>query len=260
VSLHKEQGSTALGPVRAAHRAGRWAGRWAKLAPSLDLRSCSIAWGGKGGKKKEGMGGPSQGSCEAAEMAQPLEQDRVGNDHFRSRLIANAGERLRRLTRKMLRDYPGLRRWEQTDDVLQNALLRLYLALEQTRPESVRHFYGLAARHIRRELIDLAQYHLGRQGHHTEGGGETVDDLRSPLDGKPGEAASPESLEAWTRFHQAVEGLPDEEREIFDLLWYQTLTQEQATAVLGVSLRTVKRRWQAARVRLVQALGDDPPV
>ena len=49
----------------------------------------------------------------------------------RSELLSHASQRLECLTRKMLRDYPGVHRWEQTDDVLQNASLRLYRALSE---------------------------------------------------------------------------------------------------------------------------------
>ena len=51
---------------------------------------------------------------------------RNGDDRARTELIAHACERLRTLTRRMLRGYPALRSWEQTDDVFQNAMMRLY--------------------------------------------------------------------------------------------------------------------------------------
>jgi DNA-directed RNA polymerase specialized sigma24 family protein len=47
-----------------------------------------------------------------------------------------------------------------------------------------------------------------------------------------------------------VEGLPEEEREAFDLCWYQGLTQAEAALLLSVSETTMKRRWLAARARL----------
>jgi RNA polymerase sigma-70 factor (ECF subfamily) len=50
--------------------------------------------------------------------------------------------------------------------------------------------------------------------------------------------------------------LPDEEREVVNLLWYDELTQEEVATVLNVSLRTVKRRWQSARLKLAEALGS----
>ena len=71
---------------------------------------------------------------------------------------------LERLTRRMLKDYARLRRWEQTGDVLQNALLRLHRALASERPRSVRAFLALAATQIRRELIDLSRHHFGPEG------------------------------------------------------------------------------------------------
>jgi RNA polymerase sigma factor (sigma-70 family) len=51
-----------------------------------------------------------------------------------------------------------------------------------------------------------------------------------------------------------VDALPAEEREVFDLVWFQGLSQPQAAALLGVSEATLKRRWWSARQRLHGAL------
>ncbi len=199
----------------------------------------------------------------AGETARLLDLVRQGDSQARNDIIAHACNRLRCLTSRMLKSYPGVRRWEQTDDVLQTALLRLCRALEGTQPESVRHFYNLAALQIRRGLIDLAHHYFGPQGHganhHTDGAGKAADERGGSLDGKVGEVGEPNSLGAWTDFHEAVEQLPDEERELFGLLWFEDLTQEEAATVLGVSLRTVRRRWQEARRKLAEALDDSLP-
>ena len=50
---------------------------------------------------------------------------------------------LRRQVHLMLRHFPGVQRWEQTDDVVQNALVRLWNALRDVRPPSAREFAGL---------------------------------------------------------------------------------------------------------------------
>jgi RNA polymerase sigma-70 factor (ECF subfamily) len=68
----------------------------------------------------------------------------------------------------------------------------------------------------------------------------------------------PQSIEDWTAFHEEVEKLPDEQREVFGLIWYGGLHQADAAKVLGISLATIKRRWQAARLHLHEALADDP--
>ena len=69
----------------------------------------------------------------------------------------------------------------------------------------------------------------------------------------------PVRLAEWTRFHDAAGSLPDEQREVFDLLYYQGMTQDEAAALLGVSDRTVKRRWLSARLALHDALGGQIP-
>lgn len=185
-------------------------------------------------------------------LLQRLEQ---GDHVARNEVIEHACERLRRLTRRMLRNYPGVRRWTETDDVLQGAMMRLHRSLSQVRPESTRLFFGLAATQIRRELIDLARHHFGPEGnganHHTDGG-EAVE---KSLDGR----SEPNSLIEWTNFHCQVDNLPEEQRSVFDLLWYKGLTQPEAAEVLGISLATLKRRWQSARLLIHDALKGDYP-
>jgi RNA polymerase sigma-70 factor (ECF subfamily) len=164
-------------------------------------------------------------------------------------LLAYAGERLLTLTRAMFRGFPSLHRWEQTDDVFQNSMIRFHRALMEVKVESVRHFFNLAATQVRRELLDMAKKHFGPEGiganHHTDG--IPADENGGALHDK---ASEPEDLTAWTQFHAEVEKLPPEELEVFNLLYYEGLTQEDAARVLGISFRTLKRRWPAAKVRL----------
>ena len=193
-----------------------------------------------------------------AQIQNCLDRLRRGDGAARQDLIAAACERLRRLTHRMLRDYPGVGRWEQTDDVMQNAMLRLCRALDDLPLETPRDFLRVAALQVRRELLDLARRHSGPEGlgpnHASRAGGPA----ERPPD--PGEStADPARLSAWTRFHEKVEALPDDEKDIFDLLWYQELTAAEAARVLGVSESTVKRRWQAARRRLHDLLGGELP-
>ena len=182
----------------------------------------------------------------------------AGDDAARNALLDHACDRLLRLTRKMFHARPDLRRWEQTDDVYQQAIFRLHRALSEVKPESVRHFFNLATLMIRRTLLDLAKHHLGPHGqgskHHTDG--QPADDEGGSLHDK---AEQPEDLEAWSAFHAQVEALPDEEKEVVGLLFYEGLTQQEAANVLGVSLRTVKRRWLSARCLLRQKLNETEP-
>ncbi len=180
-----------------------------------------------------------------------------------SRLITHACERLRHLAIQMLKGFPNLGRQVQADDVLNSALLRLRRALAGVSPESSRHFWDLAALQIRRELLDLARHCRGPEGHgaksHTDEAGKAADGAGGPLTSQPDRTGVPHSLEEWVRFHEAAGDLPGDEREVFNLIWYGGLTQEDVAALLGTSLRTAKRRWQSARLLLARGLSGDPP-
>jgi RNA polymerase sigma-70 factor (ECF subfamily) len=188
-------------------------------------------------------------------LEQCLERLRAGDDAARRELLAAACDRLNRLTRSMLRDYQRLRRWEETGDVLQGALVRLSRALEAVAPQTAREFYRLAALQIRRELIDLARHHFGPEGagarHESVGGDAPVGPADSTL--------GPSRLAVWAEFHEQAGALPEDEREVFDLVWYQELTHADAAALLGVSTKTVQRRWHAACRRLHEVLGGELP-
>ena len=58
---------------------------------------------------------------------------RAGDAAAREELIRTSLGRLERLARKMLRRFPTVKRWEDTGDVLQLALIRLDCALRDTR-------------------------------------------------------------------------------------------------------------------------------
>ncbi|VTU01227.1 sigma-70 family rna polymerase sigma factor : RNA polymerase, sigma-24 subunit, ECF subfamily OS=Planctomyces brasiliensis (strain ATCC 49424 / DSM 5305 / JCM 21570 / NBRC 103401 / IFAM 1448) GN=Plabr_0926 PE=4 SV=1: Sigma70_ECF [Gemmataceae bacterium] len=196
----------------------------------------------------------SDGPTNTTAITDHLSRFRRGDAGALNDLIAQAGERLRALARRMLRDYPRVRRWSQTDDVLQSALMRLCRALEQVRPATPRDFYALATAQVRRELIDLARHHAGPESaaaHHESTGGRPAADAAS-------DPHEPAALADWGEFHEQVAALPDEQREVFGLVFYQGLTQDAAADVLGVGLRTVQRRWQAALLGLHRLRKGEP--
>jgi RNA polymerase sigma factor (sigma-70 family) len=180
----------------------------------------------------------------------------AGDKSAHETLLDHACDRLLRLTRKMFYGYPNLRRWEQTDDVFQNALVRLHRALAEVKVESVRHFFNLAAVQVRRELLDLSKHHYGPEGeaanHHTDG---------IPADQDGGSlhdrAEEPDDLSGWSGFHAHVEKLPEDEQEVVNLIFYEGLTQDEAARVLEISVRTLKRRWQSAKLKLHEELNRD---
>jgi RNA polymerase sigma-70 factor (ECF subfamily) len=177
----------------------------------------------------------------------------------REELIAVTSSRLHRLVERMLRQNFGrLARWEDADDVLQNAHLRLCRVLRDVAPATPLDFMRLATLQVRRELIDLSRHYFGPNGegarHHSIG--ESAD-TPSPGFESPDSTYNPVRLAEWTDFHEAVEHLPPAEREVTELLWYQGLTQDEAAGLLGVDVRTVKRRWLRAKLALHAVIRSD---
>jgi RNA polymerase sigma-70 factor (ECF subfamily) len=189
-----------------------------------------------------------------------LDALRAGDPAAKEDLLRVTRERILLMVRRMLHRYPDIRRWEESDDVLQNVLLRLHRTLAKVPLESPRHFLALAAVQVRRELIDLARHYFGPQG---VGANHATPDATCP-DAALAEAAYAGPADdcgarvSWQELHEQTAALPDEERESVDLLWYHGMSQQEAAALLGVSVRTVRRRWQAARLRLAVALRGEP--
>lgn len=199
-------------------------------------------------------------SLPVTELQACLDRLREGDLTAQDELLRHAYDRLKRLTRKMLKGFPGVKRWAETDDVLQNALIRLLRALQAVRPAGVREFFGISTEQIRRELLDLARHYFGPQGlgtkHATNADGDPV---KGHAYDRPDQSHEPSTLAMWCEFHQQVNELPPDEREVVGLLFYQELTQVEAAALLQVTVRTVQRRWQAALLKLHQILKGQWP-
>jgi len=192
-----------------------------------------------------------------------LERLAAGDLSARDTIIELCAERLRVLAHRMLSRFPNVRRWDDTDDVFQNAAMRLHRALGQMSIESPRSVMALAATQIQRELIDLARRHAGPSSfaanHATNlgrPGAPSGIDASHDVSDAPDPAAS---LDRWTQFHDAIASLPDELREIFHLVWYLDADQKTIAGLLGCSERTVKSRWREAREAVRAALDGHAP-
>jgi RNA polymerase sigma-70 factor (ECF subfamily) len=197
------------------------------------------------------------------EIADLLERLRRGDEEARGPLVAEAYDCFRGLARRMLRGSGRLRRWVQTDDVMQGAALRLDRALRGAVPGSPLHYYRLTVLQIRRELIDLARHYFGPQGpaakHHTDPEGKAADRPGGPLQDRAGPADDLMSLEPWTRLHRKAEELPQPEREVFELRWYRGLKPGEVARALNVSPSVAQRAWQRALRWLDEQLGGQWP-
>lgn len=152
--------------------------------------------------------------------------------------------RVETLARAMFKKFPRVGRFVDVEDVIQNSLVRLLSAFRDIRPASTRDFYALVNTLIRRELLDLAKHYYSVRGLGTNlaaasvGEGEAEVTAMAPSD--------PADLELYTAFHEAIDRLPAEEREVIGLTYYHGWTQAEVADLFQVSVRTVQRWNQSA--------------
>jgi RNA polymerase sigma-70 factor (ECF subfamily) len=169
-------------------------------------------------------------------------------------LLDRAVRRLRLLCATLLyRSYPRLTHPPlnlETDELLDGVVERLLKALREVRPQTVRQFFALATQHMRWQLNDLAR---------------RLDEQPAAAALAEGSVAAPPSSSGSgltpnaRRMLEAIDGLPEAEREVFDLIRIQGMTYAEAAGVVGVSEKTVQRRLNRARLLLSEQLADLRP-
>src|ERR1700694_2313974 len=137
----------------------------------------------------------------------------------------------------------------QPDEMLGAVEERLLKAMRAVRPQTVRQFFALANQHMRWELNDLAR---------------RLDEQPSVLELQEGLVPAPASSGSGLtpngrRMLEAIDNLPEDEREVFGLVRVQGVTQTEAAQVLGVSAVPVKRRLNRGLRLLTENLADLRP-
>jgi RNA polymerase sigma-70 factor (ECF subfamily) len=168
-------------------------------------------------------------------------------------LIGRSVDRLRLLcSTLLLRSYPRLAKPPlnlEPDELLSAVVDRLLKALRKVHPTTVRQFFALANRHMRWELNDLAR---------------RLDKETPALMLPEGIIAGPDTSESQLspntlRVLEAIEGLPEEEREVFELVRIQGFNQAEAADLLDVSPKTIRRRLNQGVLLLMDQLSDLEP-
>jgi RNA polymerase sigma-70 factor (ECF subfamily) len=169
-------------------------------------------------------------------------------------LLGRAVDRLRLLCGALLhRSYPRLTHPPlnlETDELVDGVVAGLITALQKVRPQTVRQFFALANQHMRWQLNDLARL-LDKRPHMaaiSESGVMTPPDSSDSILSQDAR-----------RMLLAIDGLPEEDREVFELVRIQGLAYAEAAAIVGVSVKTVQRRLNHARLLLAEELADLRP-
>jgi len=184
------------------------------------------------------------------EVTQILHDWSGGDPEASSRLMPFVYDELRRLARIFLNRERGGHTLQPTA-LVNEAYLRL---VDQTRVnwQNRSHFYGIAARMMRRVLIDHARAHAAEK----RGGGAalrlSLDDVQLPLEQRAADFLDLD--EALERLAQ----MDERKCRIVELRFFGGLSDEEIAEVLKISTRTVLRDWKTARMWLYRELSPKP--
>ena len=141
---------------------------------------------------------------------------------------------------------------ERGDHTLQTTALvnEAYLKLidQKVHWQNRAHFFGIAAKIMRRILIDHARKHL-----RAKSGGKKIslDDVAVVGDERASElVALDDALKSLTR-------LDERKGRVVELRYFGGLTVEEMSQVLGVSAETITRDWRSAKAFLRRELSHD---
>jgi RNA polymerase sigma factor (sigma-70 family) len=170
-------------------------------------------------------------------------------------LLASSVNRLHMLCATLLhRNYPRLTKPPlnlQVDELLSGVVERMMKAMRKVRPTNVRQFFALANQHMRWELNEIAR-RLDNE--------MRAEELRESAVGTyPATTMTSHVSPITARMLEAIETLPEGEREVFCLVRVQGMTQTDAADVLGVAVKTVQRRLNRSLLLLGEMLRDLHP-
>ncbi len=171
----------------------------------------------------------------AADMTELLQRFSRGDKEAEAELFRHVFRELHKIARACLRGERPEHTLQAT--ALVNEVYMKLMAGPQIDWQNRAHFFSLAARGMRRILVDYARQRAAakRAG------------VRIELD----EAliVSPERCTEIDALHEALERLAEfapRAAKVVEMRYFGGLTEEEIAGVLGVSSKTVKRDWQMA--------------
>jgi RNA polymerase sigma factor (TIGR02999 family) len=179
-----------------------------------------------------------------------LSKWRGGDDRALDQVVSLVYDELRRLAGRFLNhESPALTL--QTHDLVHEAFLRL-IGQRHVDWQNRAHFFGIAARMMRRILTD----HARRRSYGKHGGGvrrvvlDEVPDVAN--DGDAGIVAVDEAL-------AELQEVDEELAKIVELRFFGGLEHDEIAALLDVSNVTVRRRFRIAKAWLYRRLSGREP-
>ena len=180
--------------------------------------------------------------AEEGNITQLLSRWREGSREAENELFVLVLPSLRRLARYMMsRERPG--HTLQATELVDQIYFRLVAAKDRDWQNRA-HFFAMAARVMRRHLVDHAR---ARQGAHFV-----------PLGGELEMAMAGDQVDIAIAVDQLLERLAEYKPQwctVVEVKFFLGLTDEEAAASLGMNPRTLQRIWRDARQWLFERMG-----
>ncbi len=178
-----------------------------------------------------------------ADVTTLLAEWRNGDEHARDRLVSIVYDQLRRIAAANLRNEAPAHTMQATE--LVNEMYLRLLAPGSVNPVDRTHLFAIAARQMRRILVDHARSRNAQKRDVA-----MLPDLNAEL--RP--AASPEDLLVVDHVLSQLAELDERAAQVVEFRFFAGATEHETAEALGISVNTVKRDWDFARAWLYKAL------
>lgn len=165
------------------------------------------------------------------------------SDAGRDELLAAVYDELRRASARLLKREVSYITLEPTE--LVNEAVMKVISLDRMDWRDRQHMFATCSRLLRQSMIDAIRRRRASK--------RQVPEMGFVLN----DAARPVDIERLDDTLNRLEALSPELSRIVELRFFVGLTVEEIAAVTGQSERTVKRRWQTARLWLADAMAED---
>ena len=172
-----------------------------------------------------------------------------GDDTALARLTPLVHQELQRIARRCMRWQPAGHSLQATA-LVNEAYLRL-IDVQQVNWQNRAHFLAMAARLMRRVLVDVAR----TRGYQKRGGGA----LRVSLTEELLRVERGQDLVALDDALKTLARVSERKSQVVELRFFGGLSVEETATVLRVSPKTVLRDWKLARAWLLHELSTEAP-
>lgn len=185
----------------------------------------------------------------SADITQLLDMAQAGDDHARARFVQAVYDELRHIARRQ-RHRASAGDTLNTTAVVHEAYEKLFGRTASF--EDRRHFFGAASRAMRDVLVDYARARQAEK----RGGGVRPERLSQVIEIADELALQSDEVISLDQALTEFEPIDPVSARIVELRYFCGLANAEVGEVLGMSERTVKRRWRAARAWLYRNLTE----